>query len=289
MKSKIAVILISLMVLSNLVRSHTYAASENHDLAIVIDDFGNHMKGTDEMLNLPVHLTVAVMPFMPSTGIDAETAWKKGHEVIVHMPMEPKKGKKSWLGPGAITADLSEKEVRKRVEAAIENVPHAVGMNHHMGSKITEDERIMRIVLQVCAEKGLYYLDSKTTENSVIPKVAEELQLPYLENNLFFDDVYTRAHIDKQARRLFSELDNNKETIAIGHVGITGPMMVSVLKSYLPQYHSKVNIVPLSALIHGREWITGKSESPFESLGGDSDFIIGGNISWESAKIDILS
>lgn len=64
------------------------------ELAIVIDDFGNNMKGTEEMLNLPVPITVAIMPFLSTSKEDAIRAHKKGHEVIVHLPLEPKKGKK---------------------------------------------------------------------------------------------------------------------------------------------------------------------------------------------------
>lgn len=131
--------------------------SVKKELAIVIDDFGNNMKGTEEMLNLPVPITAAIMPFLSTTERDARMAHEKGHEVIVHLPMEPKKGKKSWLGPGAITTDLSDEEIRKRVEQAIESVPYAVGMNHHMGSKATEDERVMRIVLSVCKDIELYF------------------------------------------------------------------------------------------------------------------------------------
>lgn len=80
-----------------------YAANEENqvkkELAIVIDDFGNNMRGTEEMLNLPVPITVAIMPFMSTSREDAIQAHKKGHEVIVHMPLEPKHGKKAGLVP----------------------------------------------------------------------------------------------------------------------------------------------------------------------------------------------
>jgi polysaccharide deacetylase 2 family uncharacterized protein YibQ len=219
------------------------------NLAIVIDDLGNNMKGTEQILSLPINLTVAIMPFMPSTKKDAELAHHNGHEVIVHLPMEPKHGKKSWLGPGAITSDLSDSEIRERVEAAIKNVPHVDGVNHHMGSKITENERIMRIVLEVVKEHGLFYLDSKTTGNSVIPKLAKEMNVPFLENNLFFDDVYTIQHITKQANFLAKRLLNTDQLIAIGHVGVSGPMMYDVLKKNIPVYKKEANMVTLSDLI----------------------------------------
>jgi uncharacterized protein len=248
MRVILAVILVSFTCMATTIQVQA-EQKPNKELAIVIDDFGNGMKGTEEMLNLQVPLTVAVMPFLPTTASDAKKAHEKGHEVIVHLPMEPKKGKKSWLGPGAITTDLSDQEIRKRVEQAIAEVPNAVGMNHHMGSKVTEDERVVRIILAVCKEKGFYYLDSKTTGKSVIPKVAKELGVPYVENNLFFDHVYSARHIQRQASLLAEQLEEEEQLIAIGHVGVTGDKVVTALKSHIPEYKRQAELVPVSALI----------------------------------------
>jgi uncharacterized protein len=87
-------------------------------VAIVIDDLGNNMAGTDEIMAMEISLTVAVMPFMPTTKRDAKCAHRVGHDVLVHLPMESLKGKKHWLGPGAITSDLSDEEIRRRVRVA---------------------------------------------------------------------------------------------------------------------------------------------------------------------------
>lgn len=218
-------------------------------LAIVIDDFGNHMEGTAEMLELPIPLTVAVMPFMPSTKQDAELAHAKHHEVFVHLPMEPVKGKKSWLGPGAITTDLSDEEIRRRVQAAIDDVPHAIGINNHMGSKATADERVMRVVLTVCRERGLLFLDSRTTPKSVIPAIAKELGVPYMINRLFFDDIYTFSHITKQMNLLCKFLDSNEENyIAIGHVGPPGKKTAEVLRRNIPRLRQTAELVFASRL-----------------------------------------
>ena len=239
---------ILLLLLTQSVFAESPSLSQKN-LAIVIDDLGNNMPGTEEILNLPIKLTVAIMPFLPSTKADAELAHKNGHEVIVHLPMEPKKGKKSWLGPQAITTDLSDDEIRSRVLAAIHDVPYAVGMNHHMGSKATEDERVMRIVLDICKENGLFYLDSKTTGKSVVSKLATEMNVPFLENDLFFDHVYTTEHIKKQAHLLDRKLSETEQIIAIGHVGVSGPIMFNVLKEYIPVFRDKAEIVGLSDLI----------------------------------------
>ncbi|MGF9906198.1 divergent polysaccharide deacetylase family protein [Brevibacillus porteri] len=223
--------------------------AEKKMIAFVIDDFGNNMQGTEEILSMPVSLTIAVMPFLPSTKKDAELAHQKGHDVILHMPMEPMKGKRSWLGPGAITADLSDEEIRSRVEKAIDDVPHAIGMNNHMGSKITADERIMRIIMKVVKERGLIYLDSKTTDKSVASKVAAEMGVPFAENLYFLDDIYTVPHITKQMEKICQRIGNHPICIAIGHVGPPGKKTASVLRQYIPRIQKEAEFVTISKLI----------------------------------------
>ncbi|MNC13732.1 Divergent polysaccharide deacetylase [compost metagenome] len=217
--------------------------------AIVIDDFGNQMQGTQEMLDLPIPFTVAVMPFLPTSKEDAELAHARGKDVIIHMPMEPVKGKKSWLGPGAITVDLPDEEIRKRVEAAVDEVPYAVGMNNHMGSKVTADKRIMRIILQVCKERQLYFLDSRTTGQSVIGELAAELGVPTAANGLFFDDQYTMEHIMKQAELFKKKLDKQDTLIAIGHVGPPGKKTAFALRKMIPQLDGKAEFVLVRDLV----------------------------------------
>lgn len=218
-------------------------------VAIVIDDFGNNMLGTEEMLKLPIPLTVAVMPFMSTTKRDAEWGHRLGHEVFVHMPMEPTRGKKSWLGPGAITTDLTDDEIKKRVNAAFDDVPYAVGLSNHMGSKATADIRVMRAVLEVCRDRGMVYLDSHTTFVSVVPKVAKELGVPYVENNLFLDDVYSKRHITKQIYALQKYLKSHPNCLAIGHVGIQGKKTASVLMETSPLLRKEARLVTATQLM----------------------------------------
>lgn len=223
-------------------------AALHKKIAIVIDDFGNDMAGTKEMMELPVPFTAAVMPFLPTTKRDAEWAHKLGHDVLVHMPMEPVKGKASWLGPGAILTSLSDEEIRSRVIAAIEEVPHAVGINNHMGSKVTADKRVMRIVLEVCKERNLIYLDSKTTHKSVVKSTAQEVGIKTLENNIFMDDTYTREHIVKQALKVHKHVDEHDTTIVIGHVGPPGKHTAAVLKQSIPALQQKAQFVKISSI-----------------------------------------
>ncbi|MGD8189954.1 divergent polysaccharide deacetylase family protein [Brevibacillus ginsengisoli] len=229
-------------------------------IAIVIDDFGNNMLGTEEMLKLPFPLTVAVMPFLSTTKRDAEWAHRLGHEVFVHMPMEPLRGKASWLGPGAITTDLSNEEIKKRVNAAFENVPYAVGISNHMGSKATADVRVMRAVMEVCRDRGKVYLDSHTTYFSVVEKVAREMGVPYIQNNLFLDNQYSKRHIAKKVYSLHDYLKTNSNCIAIGHVGIQGKKTASVLKENSSFLKNEGKLVTATQLMDPNYHVIGKRE-----------------------------
>lgn len=217
-------------------------------VAIVIDDLGNNMSGTDEIMSAPIPLTVAVMPFLPTTKRDAEWAHKVGHDVIVHLPMEPLRGRKNWLGPGAITTDLTDDDIRRRVEAAIDEVPFAVGINNHMGSKATADERVMRIVLDVCKKRGLFFLDSKTNYRSVVSKIAVESGVRVLENEIFLDDVVSTSHITKQLQLIHKRAMDNSLCIAIGHVGIPGKKTAAVLHQSAPAMKDDIRFIKLSEL-----------------------------------------
>jgi polysaccharide deacetylase 2 family uncharacterized protein YibQ len=252
MKRLLVIIMSSSLLLSFSIQKASAEEHTSNKVAIVIDDFGNNMKGTEEILKLPVSLTVAVMPFLSTTKKDAEMAHRLGHEVILHLPMEPLKGKRNWLGPGAITSNLSDEEIYKRVNDAIDSVPYAVGLNNHMGSKITADERIMSVILGICKERNLYYLDSKTTQKSVVAELATKMGVPFLENE-FFDEVFTTNHIVKQTTQLIKKTEVDDSIIAIGHVGVAGEKTASVLKQYIPKLKDKAEIVTLSNILIDKE------------------------------------
>ncbi|MEC0177945.1 divergent polysaccharide deacetylase family protein [Paenibacillus favisporus] len=218
-------------------------------VAIIIDDFGNGQGGTEEMLSLPIKLTVAIMPFLPTSKTDAELAHKQGHDVIVHMPMEPKQGNPKWLGPGAITSNMSNEEIRQRVEEAIDNVPYAVGMNNHMGSKITGDERIMSIVLEVCRERGLFFVDSKTNYHSVVGKLAVQMGMPPVANNIFLDDRHTVSHVSKQMKAVETWASEHQNCVTIGHVGVQGKKTAEAIRQSITGMQNSVSFVGISDLV----------------------------------------
>ncbi|SDJ90533.1 MULTISPECIES: divergent polysaccharide deacetylase family protein [unclassified Paenibacillus] len=223
--------------------------SQRKRMAIIIDDAGNDMKGTSEILATPVKLTLAVMPFLPTTKKDAIAAHEKGMDVIVHMPMEPKKGRPEWLGPGAITTNLTDEEVRDRVEKAIDEVPYAVGMNNHMGSKITSDKRIMSIVLDVCQERGLFFVDSRTNFRSVVGELAITKNMPPVGNDIFLDDHNSKQQIRKQMDLAAQRALDKDVCVVIGHVGHTGLNTSAVVHESVSRLKGQIEFVGISDLV----------------------------------------
>ncbi|MFZ7942194.1 divergent polysaccharide deacetylase family protein [Neobacillus sp. 19] len=249
---KFALLLIPLL----LVPHHINAIENQKDTkqlkaAIIIDDFGGGTGGVRDFLEGDIPITAAVMPFTENSKAHAEWAHKNGFEVMVHLPMEPKRGKKSWLGPKPITVDLSPEEIRDRVKKAINSVPYAVGINNHMGSKAVEDEKIVRIIVEVAKEKNFYIFDSRTSPETKFPKVARELGVPLLQRDVFLDDISSSSFVRKQMLRLAKVTEFNGQGIAIGHVGVTGKVCSLGIFHSMDEFQKRnIKIVPASKLFN---------------------------------------
>jgi Divergent polysaccharide deacetylase. len=222
-RTLIVVIVIVILLVTGLYGAYTEVFNDNEQkvIAIIIDDFGNNGKGTETFFKIKERLTVAVLPNMPYTVEDAERAHQNGFEVIVHLPMEPVKGKKSWLPPDSITSDLSYNEVLKKTCKAFDQVPYAVGFNNHMGSKIASDKNMMRIILEEAKRRGYYVVDSKTTKNSVIDEVSEAIGIKHYDRDLFLD-AKSEYGVYKQVIRLAEIAGEKGYAVGIGHVGPEG-------------------------------------------------------------------
>lgn len=221
-------------------------------VAIVIDDFGNVGTDSNKMVEINRPLTCAIIPFLDHSKEAAELAHSHGHEVIIHLPMEPHKGDPKWLGEKGITEKQTTKEIKDIVKEAIENIPYAVGLNNHMGSKATENQRIMEAIISVLSENRMYIIDSKTSPKSVVEKVAHQYNVPYLERMVFLDNKKDVYSIKQQIRKLGDLALENKYAIAIGHVGPEGgEVTVRAIVEMIPELEEMgIRIVPASQLLN---------------------------------------
>lgn len=218
--------------------------------AIIIDDFGGGIGGVKEFLESKIPITAAVMPFTDASRQHAEWAHKNGLEVMIHLPMQPKKGKRSWLGPKPITVDLSPLEVKERVYEAIKTVPYAKGLNNHMGSLAVEKEKIVRAIVEVAKEKKLYIVDSGTSPKSKFPQIAKEYGVPLVKRDVFLDDISSSPHVRAQMSKLAKVAERNGQGVAIGHVGVKGEVCAAGVVQSMGEFEKRhVTIVPVSELL----------------------------------------
>jgi len=136
-------------------------------VAIVIDDLGNDRAAVARIAGWPFPVAGAVLPALSGSAPAARDLESAGKQVLLHLPMEPRRYPEMRPGPGVVLLSQSEEEIARTVEADLESVPGAVGVSNHMGSAATADPRVMRAVARVLARRGLFFVDSRTTGASV--------------------------------------------------------------------------------------------------------------------------
>jgi len=159
-------------------------------VAVVIDDVGNADGSLARLERLSGPLAIAVLPGAPLAREAAALAKRKGWDLLVHLPMA---GARGPVEPGTISSDDDDATIARRVGEAIAAVPGATGLNNHQGSIATADRRVVRAVLSVVRDRGLFFLDSKTSAASVAAEEARALGLATLPRDVFLDDARAEA------------------------------------------------------------------------------------------------
>jgi hypothetical protein len=219
-------------------------------VALVIDDLGYAQPElVTRLCAQPVPFDVAVLPYQEFTHQSAEIAHARGKEVMLHLPMEPLgyPGPGKNPGPDAVMYDLSEAQVRARVQKALADIPYRKGVNNHMGSRITPDQARMTWVLEEIKAKGCFFVDSRTERDSVAQEVARDLAVPTVQRQVFLDDDKGYPAIARQWERTLALARNQGQVLAIGHIY---PETVAALEKLIPAAKGQVTFVYASALVN---------------------------------------
>ncbi len=186
--------------------------------AIVIDDMGFSLEALQEICDLNIPITVSILPLSPLARETAKKANERGLEVMLHLPCESINYQEGNDGAfGIIHSGMSNEDVSILTEDFLGRVPFIKGVNNHMGSKITQNEPIMRTILGVLAERNLFFVDSRTTANSIAYELAKQMGLRSAYRNVFLDST---VGVDFSARKLVELLKLSQETgkgVGIGH------------------------------------------------------------------------
>lgn len=157
-------------------------------IGLILDDVGFDLHALERILNLPVPVAIAVLPGAPFARQSAMMAHRRGHVVMLHLPMEPQTSKyRETMTDTFLRADMSGDELRQLFLQNLEKVPYAEGVNNHMGSQLTELPAPMSQVMQICREKGLFFIDSKTSSRSVASELASSMDVAWASRSFFLD------------------------------------------------------------------------------------------------------
>ena len=219
-------------------------------ISIIIDDMGDRQQHGLRALDLPGNITYSFIPHTTYSHSLAIAAHQMGKEVMIHIPMESESGKK--LGPGGLLLEMEEPEFKQTLKAAIEAIPHAKGVNNHMGSLLTRQPRQMQWLMDILHKNSrLYFIDSRTTAKTVALQLAQKNHIPSRERDIFLDNDPSPTAIAQQFQRLVEHAKKMGSAIAIGHPYDT---TLSQLEQQLPQLKALgLELVPVSELLNSAQ------------------------------------
>ena len=205
-------------------------------IGLIIDDFGyRNDEISDGFLHLDVNLTCAVIPGHVYSSSFGEKAVSRGHEVIVHMPMEnvgENRGEEEFV----LRVDMKPDAVKNRVYDALDQIPEAIGMNNHQGSQATADPGVMNSVAAVLKERNKFFIDSRTTPETVAESIMNNWKVPSARRNVFLDNDHDEEKITRQLLSLVEIAERDGSAIGIGHVKQN---TLNVLRKQIPELKRK--------------------------------------------------
>lgn len=185
-------------------------------VSIIIDDMGHSPRHSAAALKLPRQVAFALLPYARASKTLATRARARGHELIVHIPMQPKSDARN-PGPYVLRTDASEQELRDKIAWNLSQFSGFTAVNNHMGSAFTEDEVSMRILFEELSARGLAFYDSRTTASSKAVVLALQYGVSLAERDVFLDNEIEAGAVDEQLERLETLAKRNGSAIAIGH------------------------------------------------------------------------
>lgn len=205
------------------------------DVYIVLDDGGHNLNHLQPFLNLDIPLTIAVLPELSYSKESALRIKNSGKTLILHQPMQAI-NLSTDPGPSAIMPEMSAEQIRSLLTKNLDSLGIKIGLNNHEGSLITADIYAMKVVMEVCKERGMFFLDSRTNSKSVCKSVASEYGVKLYERNTFLDNTPSQADMIAMFKSGIEIAKKNGSVIMIGHVW-SGKNLADVLQKMYDEYY----------------------------------------------------
>ena len=225
-------------------------------ISIIIDDIGYRMDDDLRALSLPGAVAFAIMPHSPHAEKMSRRANLLGKIVLLHLPMQAVEQEQNrFLGPGALTLNMTREEFMHTLDENFRSVPDATGVNNHMGSLLTRHPGHMEWLMNSLHKNKKFYIDSMTSRQSIVSKIAREKKVPYMQRDIFLDNQQEIHYIQAQFKELIKVAKRKGRAIAIGH---PHPETIQVLMKELQQLDKHgVRLVNISDLLSSHYGKTG--------------------------------
>lgn len=229
---------------------HAHYTHDQPLVAIVIDDMGVDLRRSARVLELDAALTLSYLPYAAQLTQQTARAAGKGFELMLHMPMEPQRAV-GGMAPEQLTVSMSQDDIRRQLDKDLGSMTGFVGINNHMGSKFTTDTARMGVVMDAVSDRGLLFLDSKSSPRSVGERLARARGLPALSRDVFLDDDPSPAGVAAALKDVERIARRKGMAIAIGH---PKDATIAALRTWIPEARKRgIAIVPISAIAKLRE------------------------------------
>ncbi len=216
-------------------------------IAIIIDDIGYDRKTAMALFDLNPDITFSVLPYSPYGRKLSERLHKKGAQLMLHLPMEPVEFPEVNPGKGAILSNMSPDELLAQLKENILQIPYIVGVNNHMGSKLTANASQMRQIFTILKKDDLFFIDSRTAPKSQGKASARLLRIQFAQRDVFLDNFQDTKYIARQFEELIDIATRHGFAIGIGH---PYPATLETLSKELPKIKDKIKIVRAKELTH---------------------------------------
>jgi polysaccharide deacetylase 2 family uncharacterized protein YibQ len=214
--------------------------------AIIFDDMGADIRAAQRLSNLGCPLTFSILPYSSHRMDVIDLAKGSGIGLMAHIPMEPIEYPRIKPGTGALFVRMEPEELVAQLSNDIGDLPDIQGINNHMGSRLTSNPVQMERVLAIIHAKHLFFVDSRTTPNSVARAAAKLLQVPFAQRDVFLDHLVEKGAIRAQVVRFIETAQRNGSAIAIGH---PHEETIAVLEEQMATIRKSVILVPVSELV----------------------------------------
>jgi polysaccharide deacetylase 2 family uncharacterized protein YibQ len=216
-------------------------------IAIIIDDIGYDKHMAEKFLGLDTVLTFSILPYSPYRKSLARAARSKGFDVMLHLPMEPHEYPLINPGPGALLTSMSPDQLIRQLEEDLDSVPFIKGVNNHMGSKMTTVSSQLHQIFSVIKKRDLFFIDSRTTADTLCKPSAHLFQIPFAEKDVFVDHIQKPDFIRRQLHLLVQIAHSHGMAVGIAH---PHAVTYEVLRDVLPELKKKAILVKVSEIVH---------------------------------------